>query len=46
MIVCNICGKKLKELNDPHIKTCGNIALWALIFRKEYPEKNTNRGSG
>jgi len=34
-IHCGICGKKLlKGLNDPHIQTCGNLALWSVCFNK------------
>jgi len=36
-IVCGVCGKKLKELGDPHVQTCGNLALWALTFDKKLP---------
>jgi len=37
-IYCGICGKKLKDgLNDPHVQTCGNLALWALTFDKKLP---------
>jgi len=33
-IVCGVCGKELQELGDPHVQTCGNIALWKLVFDK------------
>jgi len=38
---CGVCGKKLKDLNDPlawqHVQTCGNLALWSLTFDKKLP---------
>jgi hypothetical protein len=31
-IKCGVCGKELNSMSDPHVESCGNIALWRLTF--------------